>query len=97
MHATAEGHQAVSALLIAEKADVNAKNWAGCTIIMYAAGKGFGAIIGRLIEAKADVNAQDNYAQHNYLLLSTHTALQEARAKGRVSVVEQLLQAGAIR
>jgi len=60
INAAAEGHTQRVRALIAEKADVNAKDKDGKTALMWASQKGHVEVVRALIEAKADVNVKSN-------------------------------------
>jgi ankyrin repeat protein len=78
------GHDDVVELLLANKADVNAKTRAGLTPLMFAVHTNIARL---LLDRGADVNARDNR--------SRWTALHLAAAFGRTNMVELLLANGA--
>ena len=80
--AATEGYTEVAKLLIAAKADVNAKDYGKSTPLHLAAQHGHKAIVELLLANKADVNAKDEYGD---------TPLHEAAANGHKDVAEVLL------
>lgn len=72
--------------LIAEGADINAKNAAGKTVLMVAANLGNARIVDILLSEGADVNAKDNLES---------TALIAAAYKGNLHILKALLAQGA--
>ncbi|MEP6664773.1 MAG: ankyrin repeat domain-containing protein, partial [Verrucomicrobiota bacterium] len=84
------GHKEMVELLIAHKADVEAKNFStGATSLHLASQKGFKAIAEILLKNKADVNARNGQNQNG------NTPLHLAAAAGHKAVAELLLSNGA--
>lgn len=82
--AAKEGHEAVVRILIARKADVNAKDSiAQATPLIMAASRGWTNVIRTLLTNNADINAQTK---------NGYTALMQAARYARKDVVKQLLE-----
>ena len=79
--AVAMGHKRVVELLLASKAEVNAKNNDGFTPLHYAAYKGHKDVVKLLLASKAEVNAKSNEG---------YTPLHYAAASGHKDVVQLL-------
>ena len=84
--AASKGHKDVAELLLANKAEVNAKDNDGATPLHWAAHNGHKDVAELLLANKAEVNAKDNDGE---------TPLHWAAAKGHKDVVELLLANGA--
>ena len=84
--AAEDGDLAMVEALLSAGADVDAKNAAGVTALIYAAYYGHTEVIEVLITAGADVNAKANNGA---------TALMIAEAMGHTDIVEILKAAGA--
>jgi ankyrin repeat protein len=84
--AAAGGHKDIAELLLANKADVNAKSNDGVTPLHLAAAKGYADIVALLLDKGADVSAKAKGGT---------TALHMAAGLGQKSVVELLLVRGA--
>jgi len=80
------GHRDVAELLLASKADVNAKDSNGDTPLLYAAGEEHKDVAELLLANKADVNARNS---------NGWTPLHEAAMDGQKDMVELLLAHGA--
>ena len=74
-------------MLIAAKADVNAKTADGTTALFIASQNGHPEVVQALIAAKADVNTEDD---------DGYTALIVATMNGHLDVVQLLKKAGAV-
>ena len=86
MHiATVSDDKAVAELLLANKAEVNAKTDDGSTPLHSAAEDGYTDIVELLLVNRAEVNAKDNYGR---------TPLHHAALMGRKDVAELLRQHG---
>jgi ankyrin repeat protein len=99
MLASENGHLETVKLLIANKADVNAKNNDGWTALMSASRNGHLEIVKLLIANKADVNAKNDKGDRESMWAAydnSHTALQLAQAKKHYPTVEYLKQQEAL-
>ena len=83
------GHADVVRVLLAAKAEVNAKTSEGATALYLASKSGHADVVRALLAAKADVNAKIGNG--------TTTALTEASQNGHGDVVRLLSNAGADR
>ena len=72
--------------LLAEGANVNAKDEFGMTALIRATGEGHREVVQILLDKEADVNAKDHYG---------FTALKNASHRGHREVVQALLDKGA--
>ena len=81
------GHAACVNLLLAKKANVNAKDQHGFTALMGASQCGHVEIMKLLLTARADVNARESEDDETAVMMATHCAQSEA--------VKVLLAAGA--
>jgi ankyrin repeat protein len=80
------GDRATALALIAQKADVNARQSDGTTALHWAAHREDADLVDRLIRAGAKVDAVNDYQS---------TPLAEAAVTGNVGIIEKLLNAGA--
>jgi ankyrin repeat protein len=90
------GHKDVVELLLANKADVNAKSNGGWTPLHEAAMSGHKEVAGLLLANKAEVNAKDNKGEtplHMVLLLTTDSRYTpESELGKRNQDMEELLR-----
>jgi ankyrin repeat protein len=81
--AAAYGHKDMAEFLLAQRADVNARDQRGGTPLLYAADRGYKQVAEVLLANKANVNARDDYDRFTPLHLAANNS--------REDVVELLL------
>lgn len=89
-HAAALGHKDVAELLLANKAEVNAKDKHGATPLHWAASEGHKEVVEMLLAHDAEVNAKTNdgwTALHRQTPQPEHAGRSRARCRGLPALV----------